>query len=133
MLESALVKDELNDWADPILFAYRHTLELYLKIIGEIDEVTHSLKKCVKLVEKRYGKKLGKPIRDWILELDTIDPAGTGFRYADNEPDSIRYAEHWFDLWHFKFAMKQVFDEIDMAILHFGATGKPAKKKNKEK
>jgi len=133
MLESALEKDELNDWAYPVLFAYRHTLELYLKIIGEIDERTHKLERCVYLVEKRYGKKLREPIREWILELDKIDPAGTGCRYADAGLDSIRITEHWFDLRHFKFAMKQVFDEIDMAILHVGATGKPVKKKNKKK
>jgi len=133
MLQSALEKDELSHWAYPILFAYRHTLELYLKIIGEIEEPTHSLKDCVKLAEKRHGgKKIKSPIREWMLELDKIDPGGTAFRYADGEHTSNPYAEYWFDFQHFKFAMKQVFDEIDMAILRLGVTGRPARKKSIE-
>jgi hypothetical protein len=129
MLQSALEKDELSHWAYPILFSNRHTLELYLKIIGEIEEVTHSLKRCVHLVEKRHGgKKIRSPVREWIIELDQVDPAGTAFRYADGERSSNPYAEYWFDLRHFKFAMKQVFDEIDMAILRLGVTANPQQK-----
>lgn len=128
MLRSALEKDDLNGSAYPVLFAYRHTLELYLKLIGEIDEVTHSLARCVHLVEKRHGKKLPSPIRDWILELEEIDPGGTAFRYADEQSGSQHYAEQWFDFVHFQFAMKRTFDALDMAILRVGAKGKPARK-----
>ena len=128
MLQSALEKDELYHWAYPVLFAYRHTLELYLKIIGEFAEATHSLKRCVHLVEKQHGKKVKSPIREWILELEEIDPKGTAFRYPDEDSSSIRYTELWFDLAHFKFAMNHVFHELDMAILHAGATRKPARK-----
>jgi len=130
MLKAALEKDDLDGWAYPVLFAYRHALELYLKILGEIEGHTHSLKDCVKLAEKRHGgKKIKSPIREWILELDKIDPAGTAFRYADAKLTSNPYAEYWFDFQHFKFAMKQVFDAIDMAILHLHVTAKPAKKR----
>ena len=129
MLRSALEKDDLNGWAYPVLFAYRHTLELYLKLIGEIDEITHSLARCMHLVEKRHNTKFKSPIREWILELEEIDPASTAFRYADEESGSSRYVEQWFDFVHFQFAMKRVFDMLDMAILRTGVKGKPAKKK----
>ena len=129
MLRSALEKNELNGWAYPILFAYRHTLELYLKLIGEIDEITHSLARCLHLVEKQFGKKLEVPIRKWILELEEIDPAGTAFRYADERTGSRRYAEYWFDFVQFQFAMKRVFDVLDMAILRVGSRGKLARKR----
>jgi hypothetical protein len=129
MLQSALEEEKLNGWAYPILFAYRHTLELYLKLIGESDEITHSLKKCVELVEKRRGVKLPSPIREWIIELEEIDPAGTAFRYADEVPGANHYGEHWFDFVHFQFAMKRIFDALDMAILRAGAKGKLAKKR----
>ncbi|MCK9194088.1 MAG: hypothetical protein M0P19_09485 [Nevskia sp.] len=112
-----------------MLFAYRHTLELYLKLIGEIDEVTHSLARCVQLVEQRRKVALPPPIREWILQLEQIDPAGTTFRYADEDGGSNKYFEQWFDFRHFQFAMKRVFDALDMAILRVGAKGKPAKKK----
>lgn len=129
LLDTALKSGEPLDFAYPVLFAYRHTLELYLKLVGEIDEVTHSLARCVHLVEKHHGKKIGVPIRNWILELDQIDPGGTAFRYADEKSDALKYAEHWLDLVQFKFAMSRVFQMLDHAILHLGSTGKPARKR----
>jgi|GEM_PF-796575 len=130
MLTSAIERQEAVDSAHPILFAYRHTLELYLKIIGETDEPTHSLRRCLQLVEKRFdGKKVREPERGWILEMDSIDPFGTAFRYADETSITGKYDELWLDLVHLKFAMTKVFDVLDHSILHFGCSGKPAKKK----
>lgn len=126
LLETALGSGEPLDFAYPVLFAYRHTLEFYLKIIGEIGELTHSLARCVALVEKHHEKKIGWPIRGWIIELDQMDPGGTAFRYADAESRAIMYEEHWLDLVHFKFAMARVFEMLDSAILHQGTTGKAA-------
>ncbi len=57
VLESALKSGEPRDWGYPVMFAYRHTLELYLKVIGEIEEETHSLKNCVRLVESVMAGK----------------------------------------------------------------------------
>ena len=128
LLDTALKSGEPLDLAYPVLFAYRHTVELYLKIVGEIDVATHSLKECVRLVETRHGKKLSSPVRGWILELDKTDPTGTAFRYAGEESTALMYAEHWLDLVHFKFAMSRVFDEIDRAILFLGTKGKPVRK-----
>ena len=127
LLDSALNSGEPRDWSYPVLFAYRHTLELYLKIIGEIHETTHSLRRCVYLVEQRHGKRIGSPIRGWIIEFDKIDPRGTAFRYADDEAGTPKWAEHWIDFVQFKFAMKQVFEMIDHAILNAGARSQSAK------
>lgn len=129
LLDIALKTGEPLDFAYPVLFAYRHTLELYLKIVGEIDEATHSLKDCVTLVEKRHGKKLSSPVRGWILELDTLDPRGTAFRYADEASYKLKYAEHWLDFVQFKFAMSRVFRMLDDAILQLGTKGKPVLKR----
>lgn len=126
MLETAIEKDEVHEWAYPVLFAYRHTLELYLKLIGEIDEITHSLKKCLELVEKRHGQRIPESIRAWILELESIDPAGTAFRYADADSTLNQHYEQWFDFRHFQFAMKRIFDAIDDAILRVENEGKLA-------
>jgi len=131
MLDSALKSGEPRDWAYPVIYAYRHTLELYLKIIGEIEEATHSLSDCVRLIEKSYRQKLGSPVREWIMELDAIDPMGTAFRYADDEERTLSYAEFWLDFVHFRFAMGLVFKMIDDAILRVGASGRPPKKRKK--
>jgi HsdM N-terminal domain len=85
-------------------------------------------KDCVNLVEKHHGKKIGSPIRNWILELDQMDPKGTAFRYADAEPKAMMYEEHWLDFVHFKFAMGRVFDLLDSAVLRLETTGKAAKR-----
>jgi len=124
LLDSALKSGEPRDWGYPVLFAYRHTLELYLKIIGEADERTHSLKECVRLIEKRHGERLPSPTREWIIELDKIDPAGTAFRYADDQAQTLKYAEFWVDFVQFKFAMTRVFRMLDQAILHAAGTGR---------
>jgi hypothetical protein len=129
LLQSALERDDLDGWAYPVLFAYRHTLELYLKLIGEIDVVTHSLVECMNIVEKRYSAKFKSPARDWILEMDRIDPSGTAFRYSDVEPGTSRDGELWFDFVHFRFAMKQVFEALDRIVLHLQPEGKPVKKR----
>jgi len=123
MLEQALKNDDAPTWLCPVVFSYRHTLELYLKTLGDIDEHTHSLAECADLVEKRHGKKFSPQVKRWIMELDKIDPdPGTAFRYEDNQK-SQNYAEFWIDLVQFKFAMSKVFQMIDMAVLSFGNLG----------
>jgi hypothetical protein len=123
LLESALRSGDPRDWGYPVLFAYRHTLELYLKIIGDIEAPIHSLKRCVHLVERRHKERIGSPMREWIVEFDKIDPYGTAFRYADDEARTLTYAEFWIDFAQLKHAMGLVFEVFDRAILHTSATG----------
>ncbi|MDN5752523.1 MAG: hypothetical protein L0H15_04465 [Nitrosospira sp.] len=129
LLDSALESSEPRDWGYPVLFAYRHTLELYLKIIGEIQEPIHSLEDCVRAVEKRHSQKIGSPIRAWITELDKLDPYGTAFRYADDQAGTLRYAEYWVDFVQLKFAFSLIFEMLDNAILRTGLMGKPPRKR----
>lgn len=117
LLETALESNEPQHWAYPVLYAYRHTLELYLKIIAQVEEHTHSLQHCVELVEKHMRAKISSPMREWVLEFDKIDPAGTSFRYADDDSETMRNAEHWVDFHHLKHAMGCVFLAMDMACL----------------
>lgn len=129
LLDSALASGEPREWGYPVLFAYRHALELYLKVIGEIEEATHSLKDCVRRVEKRHGQQIPKPIKEWIIEFDKIDPFGTAFRYADDAAGTLTYAEFWVDFVQLKFAMSRVFQTLDRVILRSGVRGKPPRKK----
>jgi len=133
ILDSALKSGEPREWGYPVLFAYRHTLELYLKIIGEIEEETHSLKDCVRLVEKHHGQKIGSPVREWIMEFDSIDPIGTAFRYADDQKKTLSHAEFWVDFAQLRYAMELVFKMLDSAILRVGASGRPPRRKRKKR
>ena len=95
LLDAALKSAESREWGYPVLFAYRHTLELYLKVVGEIGVTTHSLKKCIDLIEQRHSQKIPSPSREWIIELDDIDPGGTAFRHTDGKAgESLQYAEY---------------------------------------
>jgi hypothetical protein len=132
LLEAALQSGEAREWIHPVLYLYRHTLELYLKVIGEIDAPSHRLRDCMERVEKRYGEKFNPRARGWMEEFDNIDPKGTSFRYADDEAGTLRDSEYWVDLLQFKFAMKQVFEMIDRAIRRTGAKGKPPKKRKRK-
>lgn len=133
LLDSALKSGEPREWGYPVLFAYRHALELYLKLIGEIDVPTHSLRDCVRLVEKRHKQKLPSPIKDWIIEFDNIDPFGTAFRYADDEAGTLQYTEIWIDFVQLKFAMGRTFKVIDDAVIRAGMTGVRPKTKRSKK
>jgi len=132
LLDSALASGEPREWGYPVLFAYRHTLELYLKVVGEIEQATHSLEDCVRRVEKRHGQKIPKPVKEWIIEFDKIDPFGTAFRYADDEAGTLEYAEYWIDFVQLKSVMSLIFQMLDRAVLSLGVTGKPPKKEARE-
>ena len=125
LLDSALDSGEPREWGYPVLFAYRHSLELYLKVVGEIAETTHSLRRCISLLEKHQGEKIPSPAREWIAELDDIDPRGAAFRYADEKAgELLQYAEYWVDFNQFKHAMKCVFDMLDRAALRLMRAGR---------
>ena len=132
LLRAALKSGEPLDLAYPVLFAYRHTLELYLKIVGEVAENTHSLRRCIDLVEKRHpGSPIDPAIKGWILELDRIDPSGTAFRYADAKLGTPTGSEHWLDFVQFEFAMNQVLEVLDHAVLRLGTQKRPVKPKER--
>ncbi|MCC6589818.1 MAG: hypothetical protein IT168_24200 [Bryobacterales bacterium] len=133
LLESALKSGEPREWGYPVLFAYRHTLELYLKIIGEIEDDTHSLSACVRKAEKRHGERFPEQIKGWIEEMDSIDPIGTAFRYADDQMKTLSYAECWIDFGQLKYAMGLVFRMLDKAIVRSGASGRPPRRKERSR
>lgn len=130
ILDTALQNDETLNFGYPVLFAYRHALELHLKILGEIDEVTHSLERCVHLVEKRHGGRIASRIRNWILDLDKVDPEGTFFRYADMKSDRLAHSEYWLDLVRFRLAMSEVLETLDLTSLRLNTNGKPVRKRS---
>lgn len=46
----------------------------------------------------------GRIAREWIIELDEIDPNGAAFRYADDEAGkALDDAEYWVNFVQFKF------------------------------
>ncbi|EFK09655.1 conserved hypothetical protein [delta proteobacterium NaphS2] len=108
----------------PVLFAYRHALELYLKMLGkagkELDhnlgkELDHNLKACMEAVEKHYDKKVSPLTKEWIMTLHQMDETGWHFRY---EPETEGTMDgQWLDWSHFRYAMDTLFNALDFAWL----------------
>lgn len=66
----------------PMLFTYRHTLELYLKLLGCVKEYTHNLLKCMKILEEYHQTEIPEKLREWVETLHYMDPKGTVHRYS---------------------------------------------------
>jgi len=70
----------------PILYNYRHSLELYLKFIVRPSKKTHNLKTLLegfqKYVRKHHGIEVPQMYEEVILEFHDFDERSTTFRYA---------------------------------------------------
>ena len=112
--------------AYPIFFTYRHSLELYLKILSQYnpktDKEAHSLDKLIKRIEERYGEKFPTWMRDRLHDFHDIDPGSTSFRYLDQNTGVItgKY-EIWVDFGHLKFVMDKLCDVFENVISKLAA------------
>jgi len=75
-------------YANPILFLYRHAIELHLKGILHPQSPTHSLtalRDALKdFVQRRYGVDITGWITDTITDFASIDPNSARFRYPND-------------------------------------------------
>lgn len=114
MIDAALESNEAHEFDYPILFLCRHTLELYLKILGKVDERNHDLESCLRKVENEYNQKIKGIVRVWIEEFAKIDKKGSTFRYDD---EVSRYVELWVDLHQLKAVMGGLCRLFEATIL----------------
>lgn len=112
-------------YSNPILYLYRHTIELYLKGIVRPSKPTHNLltlrDSLIDYVKTTYGCDIsGSWIAETISEFANIDPSSTRFRYArDNQGQPNFAAEQEVNLDVLKTrldALFQVFMHLRMAI-----------------
>ena len=79
------------DYAYPILFLYRHCLELYLKaILDDENKKIHSLDSLMNEIEEKYKKKIPIWMKSRLLDFHSIDPRSTSFRYLEKETEKIK-------------------------------------------
>lgn len=102
-------------YAHPILFLYRHTIELYLKGLVPQPRPTHNLlalrDSLIEYIKSRYGYDIsGGWVAETITEFATIDPSSTRFRYArDNRGNPSFDAEQVVNLDKLKTRMDTLF------------------------
>jgi HEPN domain-containing protein len=117
LLASARAVDEAWECIDPILFCFRHALELYLKAlvpgnlrrVHPMDELAGRLQRGL---QGRYRPEQINWLCDRINEFDCVDPRSTSFRYHD-AVDAGREAELWIDFAHLRVVMEAIFEALE--------------------
>jgi hypothetical protein len=101
------------EYAFPVIFLYRHALEVSLKSINSGYKANHSfLSLTDNLIEKLKGsisKRLLEKVQDRIDDFIIIDQKSTRFRYGVENPQE----EFTVDLQHLKKVINELFDIIE--------------------
>jgi hypothetical protein len=111
-----------NEWADfqlahPVLFLYRHSVELNLKGLlvwmGSENPWGHDLLSLSDMfcaaVEQKFNERVPEWIPNRIKELAGMDPKSTAFRYGNALP----WNEVYVDVHHLKRAMNTLHAAFD--------------------
>lgn len=74
--------------SNPVLYLYRHSIELFLKAILRDAAKTHDLYTLSVEYQEFIRSHFGSEVPDWIInrmnELAAVDPNSTAFRYNTN-------------------------------------------------
>lgn len=116
LLDAALANNETWEAAYPILFCYRHGLEVGLKSLMPGAPRQHGLADLWAVLLPRLAGQypVGQLawLSDRIAEFEHVDPRSTAFRYADAVP-AARAPELWVDFHHLKASAASLFDALD--------------------
>jgi len=129
LLATALDNRESWEAAYPILFCYRHALEVHLKALVPPSGKQHDLETLWKNVrtklDSRYRADQIRWLGDRLLEFHQIDPRSTAFRYHD-APPRISAAELWVDFRHLKTTLQTIFQALDRIRLDMSLSSREA-------
>jgi hypothetical protein len=92
LVKLAIESNEREDFLCPVIFCYRHSIELFIKSIIIGKEIrSHNLKKLYNIFEKLISTKFNQQVPDWfkntILAINDFDPESTTFRYGEKIED----------------------------------------------
>ena len=117
-------KGEPWEVAYPVLFLYRHAIELYLKAIVQPQQDTHDLSQLTLRFIDYVTNELGETVPDWfqqyLREFSAIDPRSTAFRYVDGRATRplIESNEAWVEFAHLREvvgALVAIFERLPQA------------------
>jgi len=122
LLDAASENSEAWESVDPILFCFRHALELNLKALHQGPRKrAHGLKSLGNDLHARlltrYRPAQVDWLRDRICEFDTVDPRSTAFRY-DDVPNRDAAPELWVDFAKLRHIMIAIFEGLDTIRRH---------------
>jgi DNA-binding transcriptional MerR regulator len=110
LLKQALSLCEPHELDYPIIFLYRHTIEVYLKAMLNTPPETHDLGRLMELLEQHFGNKIDPWVKDRLQDFQRMDRHSDVFRYAEPPPDG----ELWVDF----HQLKAVMDRLVAAFEH---------------
>jgi DNA-binding transcriptional MerR regulator len=120
LVNEALSYQETHSLDYPIFFMYRHTLELYLKLIlddqQQAKDICHDLGRLIGAVEAKLGAKANEWTRSRLREFEDIDPISDLFRYADRAPQHHSHSEMWVDFRQLKTVMDRLCQAFESHI-----------------
>ena len=123
LIDTALENEEAADLQFPIMFNYRHSVELYLKVITGKYKRSHNLislyTELKKLLKSEFSSKLPKYLEHIILGFNEYDPGGTAFRYGDGNSNSD---EVFINFEHLKKLMSWLCEAFQKLLYRKGIT-----------
>lgn len=96
----------------PLLFLYRHAIELYLKAILKERAPTHDLNTLIERLEAQYGAQIAKWVGKRLRDFHEIDRRSDMFRYAQ----SISGGEVWIDFHHLQLVIDRLVEAFEKQI-----------------
>jgi hypothetical protein len=122
LTEASLENDEPRDLYAPVMFNYRHAVELYIKAIIGKHKQTHNLltllEKLKMCLKKEFNTDLPKWIENIIITFHDFDPYGTTLRYGGNSS----MEEMFINFNHLKSLMQLLAKAFQNIRFHQGFT-----------
>lgn len=116
LVESILNNKDNDSWGIffPVIFNYRHSTELYLKVLIEEENITHDLKILFEKFKGILKNEFNESPPDWfeniINTFNDFDEKGTTFRYGNLDWEN----EIIIDLRHIKKLMNRLSEFLHL-------------------
>jgi hypothetical protein len=116
VLTEAVMKGDWEDYriAEPLMYLYRHSTELFLKGVMNSDGKHHDLKALADEFATFIKTNIGRKVPEWVTrrlnEIASVDPKSTMFRYGKTFDSRTKRdypipGESYVDLPHLQDAM----------------------------
>lgn len=115
------VDSEAYEILNPVLYLYRHSIELYLKsFLGEIK--THNLQKLLHafkdLMKSKYNWDIPVALEIFINEFDVYDRSSTVFRYPSLERPGTELMVNLYSLRNNMDSVSDFFQRLSWKVRH---------------
>ena len=121
LVDEGLKSEAPYEVAYPILYLYRHAIELYLKAIVRPAKLDHKLGPLVisleALFKSKYRQKLPAWTKDRLKDFARIDVDSFAFRYAsDKHRQPTIPSEWWVELGHLRTVMSRLVEGFEKLV-----------------